>query len=158
MGLTTLDSYDILGNGWWNRIEEWRNAEVARICGARVIEWSIRCSNDVGVNVQVVKVEMFEWWVRECSCGVQGPHRYILQVMFERCSWASSISLYWRYSRVSGWKEWVKHVWEVEWHGEKIEEVLVKCTWRSDVARTETEWMNSRGLAIEFRDGRVVPL
>ena len=30
------------------------------MCGARVIEWSIPCSSDVGVNVQVVKVEMFE--------------------------------------------------------------------------------------------------
>ena len=29
-------------------------------CGALVIEWSIRCSSDVGVNVQVRKVEMIE--------------------------------------------------------------------------------------------------
>ena len=57
MGLTTLDSYDILPTG--DGIEL-RSAEMEWMCGARVIEWSIRCSSDVSVNVQVVKVQMFE--------------------------------------------------------------------------------------------------
>ena len=57
MGVTTLDSYYILGTG--DGIEL-RSGEVEWMCGARVIEWSIRCCSDVGVNVQVVKVEMFD--------------------------------------------------------------------------------------------------
>ena len=57
MGLTTLDSYDILraGDGI-----EWRSGGVQRRSGCVVIEWSIPCSSDVGVNVQVVRVDMFE--------------------------------------------------------------------------------------------------
>ena len=39
---------------------ELRGAEVELMCGARVIEWRIRCSSDVGVNVHVMKVEIFE--------------------------------------------------------------------------------------------------
>ena len=53
------------------------------MCGARVIESSNRCSSDVGVNFQVVKVEMFVWGTRasqiyRCSRGVGGHLRYIL--------------------------------------------------------------------------------
>ena len=50
MGVTTLDSYDFLGTG--DGIEL-RSAELEWMCGARVIEWSIRCSSDFGV--------MFKW-------------------------------------------------------------------------------------------------
>ena len=57
MGVTTLDSYDFLGTG--DGIEL-RSGEVEWMCGARVIEWSIRCYNDVADNVQVVKVQMFD--------------------------------------------------------------------------------------------------
>ena len=57
MGVTTLDSYDFLGTG--DGIEL-RSGEEEWMCGAGVIEWSIRFFSDVGVNVQVVKGEMFE--------------------------------------------------------------------------------------------------
>ena len=82
-----------------------------------MIEWRIRCCSDVGVNVKLVKVEMFEWGTRasqkylggnvrvvlECMFeDVVGHHQDILEEMFERCSWASSIYLYWMYSRVTG--------------------------------------------------------
>ena len=39
---------------------ELRSAEVEWMCGARGIDWSMRCSIDVGVNVPAVTVEMFE--------------------------------------------------------------------------------------------------
>ena len=55
--MTTLDYYDFLGRG--DGIEL-RSGEVEWMCGARVIEWSIRCSNDVGDNVSGVKGEMFD--------------------------------------------------------------------------------------------------
>ena len=57
MWLTTLNSSDILGTGAGIEL---RSGELEWMCGARVIEWSIRCSSDVSVNVQVVKVQMFE--------------------------------------------------------------------------------------------------
>ena len=81
--LTTLDSYDSPVKGWWNRIQELRSAYLEWMCGARMIEWSIPCSSDVGVDVQVVKVEMVECWVMGCSSGV-GMNVWV-------CSWPSSI-------------------------------------------------------------------
>ena len=41
--------------------------------GSRVIEWSIPISSDVCVDVQVMKVELVEGCVRECSSCV-GMH------------------------------------------------------------------------------------
>ena len=59
MGVIMLDPYDFLWRGDW--IEP-RSGGVQRRCGARVIEWSIGCSSDVGVNVQV--------WRRKWLCDV----------------------------------------------------------------------------------------
>ena len=64
-----------------------------RRSGARVIEWRIGCSNDVGVNIQVGRRKclcdvgvhvammnecMFDFCRREFSSDVLGHHRYMV--------------------------------------------------------------------------------
>ena len=118
MGVTTLDSDDILGTGDGIELRSWG---VQRWRGCVVLG----LMNGVS-DVPMMSMLMFRWWRWKCSSvewgnvrvvlecmfeDVVGYHRDMLEGMFESPSWPSSIYLYWRYIRVTGFKEWLKHEW-----------------------------------------------